>query len=233
MQEKMQKISPIKQRILQFAESLGISKREFYAKIGVSRGTLESKTGITEDVLAKFIAAYPDISIEWLLTGNGNPERKYISTSEIKDEFSLKSDHRVLSQTVPLYRITAHAGILALFHDDNSNIPVGTIQIPNLPPCDGALYVHGESMSPILKSGDIILYKKVSTDKILWGEMYLLAFTLDGDDYIAIKYIRKAADPTEVTLVSQNPDYSPQDIPLQSIRALALIKASVRFNTMG
>ena len=65
MQEKEQKISPIKQRILQFADNLNISKREFYAKIGVSRGTLESKTGITEDV------TFPDVSIEWLMQGKG------------------------------------------------------------------------------------------------------------------------------------------------------------------
>ena len=71
MQAKEQKISPIKQRILQFADSIAISKREFYLKIGVSRGTLESKTGITEDVVAKFIATYPVINPDWLLTGNG------------------------------------------------------------------------------------------------------------------------------------------------------------------
>ncbi len=72
MQEKEQKISPIKQRILYFVEKLGISKRDFYAKIGVSRGTLESKTGITEDVITKFYTAYPNINIEWLMTGNGD-----------------------------------------------------------------------------------------------------------------------------------------------------------------
>lgn len=72
MQEKEQKISPIKQRILQFADTLNVSKREFYLQIGVSRGTLESKTGITEDVLAKFIAAFPDVSIEWLIQGKGD-----------------------------------------------------------------------------------------------------------------------------------------------------------------
>ena len=71
MQEKEQRISPIKQRILQFADNLNISKREFYAKIGVSRGTLESKTGITEDVLAKCMATFPDVSIEWLMQGKG------------------------------------------------------------------------------------------------------------------------------------------------------------------
>ena len=72
MQELQQKISPIKERILIFANTLGISKREFYNKIQVSRGTLESRTGITEDILAKFIATYPEVSIEWLLTRERN-----------------------------------------------------------------------------------------------------------------------------------------------------------------
>lgn len=72
MQEGKQFISPIKQRVLSFATTLGISKREFYVNIGVSRGTLESKTGITEDILAKFIATYPDVSPLWLLTGEGS-----------------------------------------------------------------------------------------------------------------------------------------------------------------
>lgn len=71
MQEKVQKFSPIKQRILQFADSLGVSKRAFYTSIDVSRGTLESPTGITEDVLTKFIAAYPNVSLSWLILGEG------------------------------------------------------------------------------------------------------------------------------------------------------------------
>lgn len=71
MDKKEQKISPIKQRILQFVDTLGISKREFYAKIDVSRGTLESNTGITEEILAKFIATYPKIDLYWLVLGEG------------------------------------------------------------------------------------------------------------------------------------------------------------------
>lgn len=71
MQGNGQKISPIKQRILQFAKTLNISKRSFYEKIGVSRGTLESNTGITEDVVVKFIATYPQVSLEWLIRGEG------------------------------------------------------------------------------------------------------------------------------------------------------------------
>ena len=85
MQEKEQKISPIKQRILHFAKTLGISKRSFYEKIDVSRGTLESKTGITEDIVAKFIAAYPQVSLEWLIRGKGDMLVSRENISEKKD----------------------------------------------------------------------------------------------------------------------------------------------------
>ena len=76
MQDKIQKLSPIKQRILKLIDSLGISKREFYAKTGISRGTQESSTGITEKTMAKVFAVYSDINPEWLLTGNGEMMRK-------------------------------------------------------------------------------------------------------------------------------------------------------------
>ena len=71
MQGKKQKISPIKQRILQFVDTLGISKRDFYAATGISRGTLESSTGITEDTIAKVFATYPDLSPMWVVLGKG------------------------------------------------------------------------------------------------------------------------------------------------------------------
>ena len=71
MQEKLQKISPRKQRILQFVDTVGISKRDFYAATGISRGTLESSTGITEDTIAKVFATYPDLSPMWVVLGKG------------------------------------------------------------------------------------------------------------------------------------------------------------------
>lgn len=71
MQEKVQKVSPTKQRILQFVDTLGISKRDFYAATGISRGTLESSTGITEDTIAKVFATYPDLSPMWVVLGKG------------------------------------------------------------------------------------------------------------------------------------------------------------------
>ena len=72
MQEKEQKISPSKQKISEFISSLGISKRDFYAKTGISRGTIENTTGITEDTLAKLFVTYPELSAEWVLRGEGD-----------------------------------------------------------------------------------------------------------------------------------------------------------------
>lgn len=86
MQDKGQNISPIKQRILQFFGTLGISKRDFYTKTGISRGTLESKTGITEDVLTKFFATFPEVSIQWVMTGMG----KMINLLDTEKDFTTK-----------------------------------------------------------------------------------------------------------------------------------------------
>jgi transcriptional regulator with XRE-family HTH domain len=72
MQEKDNIKPTIKQRILHFVDYLDISKRSFYEKTGISRGTLEGVAGITEDTLVKFTTNYPNINLVWLLTGDGD-----------------------------------------------------------------------------------------------------------------------------------------------------------------
>lgn len=234
----MSKIATIKERILQYLEYNGISKYECYQKTGITNGVFSKKEGLSEDNLLRFISYYGDISLDWLLTGEGNmlrDEDTQIGKIEVEEQFQLRTDHNVEMQSVPLYELDATAGLVALFSDDVRQVPISHLQIPNLPPCDGSLFVRGDSMYPLLKSGDIVCYKEVTAtaDSILWGEMYLLSFSLDGEDYTTIKYIQRGDDDRHVRLVSHNPHHSPKDIPADSIRALALIKASVRFNTMG
>lgn len=238
MQENKQEKSPIKRKILTFLSEMGISQYDFYRKTGITRGILGQNNGISEENIARFLAAYPEVSVEWLFMGNGSmlrdqEEQRGVPT--VQETFPLRTDHNVKLQTVPLYELDATAGLVALFNSSSRQAPVSHIQIPDLPPCDGALYVRGDSMYPLLKSGDIILYKEIASDTrcILWGEMYLLSFVMDGETYITIKYIQRSDDDAHVRLVSQNPHHAPQDIPADSIRALALVKASIRFNTMG
>ena len=110
-----------------------------------------------------------------------------------------------------------------------------TVKIPSLPKCDGAIHIVGDSMYPLLKSGDIILYKQISTDinNVIYGEMYLLSYDIDGDDYIVVKYIRKSPQGEPfITLASENPEHASKDINCSRVTALALVKASVRINCM-
>nr|DAG15351.1 MAG TPA: putative transcriptional regulator [Caudoviricetes sp.] len=235
----MNKILP---RIESIANNEGITIGALERKIGASKGVLSRAIANGTDIQSKWIQAivenYPRYSAEWLLSGKGEMIREEATqraTPTVQAQFSLRTDHLVEMQNVPLYELDASAGLVALFADQNRRTPISHIQIPDLPPCDGAVYVRGDSMYPLLKSGDIVLYKEIpnGSQGILWGEMYLLSFTIDGESYISIKYIQKADDNRFVRLVSHNPHHSPKDIPADSIQALALIKASIRFNTMG
>lgn len=67
----MENLTNVKQRILYFIENQGIRISKFYAESGVSYGILTQKNKMTEDNIVKFITKYPQISPEWLLTGEG------------------------------------------------------------------------------------------------------------------------------------------------------------------
>ena len=111
--------------------------------------------------------------------------------------------------------------------------PVNFIHIPNLPKCDGAIYIVGDSMYPLLKSGDIVLYKQLhDIGDVFWGDMYLLSIDIDGEEYVTVKYIQKSDRKGYVKLVSQNPHHADKEVEIARIRALALVKASIRMNSM-
>lgn len=54
---------------MHFIKDQRITMRQFYADSGISRGTLESATGITEDTLAKFFAHFPEADANWIVFG--------------------------------------------------------------------------------------------------------------------------------------------------------------------
>lgn len=154
--------------------------------------------------------------------------------SEPIKEYVLKTDKRIEIQQVPLYSTQAAAGLTKTYTESHNVLE--HISIPNLPKCDGAIYITGDSMYPLLKSGDIVVYKRIKDiiNGILWGEMYLLSFLLDDEDFTLVKYIQRSEMGKDyVKLVSQNQHHQPKDILIERITALALIKASIRFNSMN
>ena len=208
----------------------GITIGALEKTIGASKGVLsrafQKGTDIQAKWLEKIVENYPQYSLDWLVSGRGDiliPNHT----------FPLRSDRQVDLQEVPLYDFDASAGLVAIFNSHHVEA-TDYLRIPNLPPVVGAIYVRGESMAPLLKRGDIVMYKKkeLSIDSILWGEIYLLSFVSDGDTYTAVKYIRKSDRPDCVCLASFNSSFASMDIPMSSITALALVKASLTFHTM-
>lgn len=228
-------------RIEELSKHEGITISALEKKIGASKGVLSRAIAKGTDIQAKWIELlvenYPNYSTEWLLTGKGDmlkptAQEQQVEVKPIHHPRSTEKKEDV--QVVYLYDFEATAGLKALFDNNKQNI-IDTIKIPNLPKCDGAIRIVGDSMYPLLKSGDIILYKQQSPDinNLLYGEMYLLSYDIDGEDYIVVKYIRKS-DKGEpyITLGSENPAHAPRDIDFSRVTALALVKASVRINCM-
>lgn len=180
---------------------------------------------------------FEDLDMNWVLTGVGDYKnsKHAIEVPQANTIYRLKTDSNLDSQAIPLYNIEASASIVSLFRDSRETEPIDFIQIPNLPKCDGAVYVTGDSMYPLLKSGDIVMYKQINNidDGIYWGEMYLISVAEHGSEMVMVKYIKKSDIEGHIKLVSQNQHHQDRDISLKKVKALALIKASIRINSMS
>lgn len=219
-------------RLKLIRKELGLTQELLAQKLGVGKSALSmietGKAALSErnkNILVQELNVNPD----WLDTGRG----EMFNAQPDFTAFMRRTDNTLPLQSVPLYSIEGTAGLVPLFEDNASNKPINYINIPNLPKCDGAIYVAGDSMYPLLKSGDIVLYKQLNDpSSIFWGDMYLLSLDLEGEEYITVKYIQKSDREGYVKLVSQNPHHADKEIPIERIRALALVKASIRMNSI-
>lgn len=143
------------------------------------------------------------------------------------------SERKLSEQEVYLYDIDAAANLQTLFTNTMENI-IDLIRVPDLPKCDGAVRVKGDSMYPLLKSGDIVFFKKINdfVNDVFFGEMYLLSMEIAGDEYVVVKYVKRSEKQDHILLESYNSNHQPKDVHLKNIKAMALVKASLRFNTI-
>lgn len=240
MDAKERKTSQLKEMISHYS---GGVNRDFAEAVGVSpqvvNNWLNRGTFDIEAIHKSFI----DVSPDWLITGEGDMLRKqptpvkYANTIQegtpAVNEYPLKTpDRKLESQTIPIYDIEATASILEQ-GDINGQI-IDYITLPNISKCDGAVTVRGESMTPIIQQGDLVLYKVYRDfSSILYGKMYLVQVQIEGDTLIMIKYVRKVeGNPSHILLCSENPDHAPMEVSLENVRSLALIKVSIRYHVM-
>jgi phage repressor protein C with HTH and peptisase S24 domain len=224
MQDKPKKTSAVKERILYFVDTLSISKREFYRITGISRGTLESESGITEETLARFIATYTNISEKWLLTGEGEMFKKDETQFE-----TLGIDRR---RALPLLPVEAIAGWDGTTSPAVMNYDCEWIEIPQFVQsgADYIIRVSGDSMSPEYRSGDLLACRRIREITFFqWGKVYVI----DSNQGIMLKRVEECVDdPDCILCVSENPRHRPFSLPKNEINSLSLVIGLVRSTEM-
>ena len=221
------------ERLKLIRKALGLTQEQLAQRLGVGKTALSMiETGRSrlstrnKNILVQELNANP----EWLESGKGE---MFNANPALSSAFRMRSDNSMPLQSIPLYSIEGTAGLVPLFEQREEHVPINYIHIPNMPKCDGAIYVAGDSMYPLLKSGDIVLYKQLhDLNDIFWGNMYLLSIDIDGEEYVTIKYIQRSDREGYIRLVSENQYHGEKDIEISRVRAIALVKASIRMNTM-
>ncbi|AWG27185.1 S24 family peptidase [Flavobacterium kingsejongi] len=174
----MDKSTNIKERILQIADYKKISKEKFFESIGMTYGNFKGKskqTPINSNAIVEILTIYPDINIEWLMTGRGeiivNDDKKAEEVNIItpSNEVFL---HKNGSSQVPkvvtvdnsgkenivLVPVKAAAGYLNGFGDPEFIQSLPTYSIPNIQNGVFRMFqVNGHSMYPTLHSGAYVV----------------------------------------------------------------------------
>lgn len=189
-------------RLRSWMNEHNITFKSLGASIDIEEGILKSifSRGIEPDIdlLQKIGENYPELSLNWVLTGKGN---EYLSdlTNEVQsDEQSgsvLSSFHLAESKergAIPYYAdLPVSAGQGGLSEVANIEKPTGYMLIPNIG-AESIFPVVGCSMLPKIKSGDLIgvnrvnRWERVEPDKIYMiitaEERMLKRLRIDSDN---------------------------------------------------
>lgn len=208
---------------------------EFARVIGVSQPTIRDVVGTKQvkpgfDALKKMVEnSSLSINSDWLMTGKGRMKKdgkfEAVVLTPLEEK---KKELRV----IPSFRIVENTSLSEVFLHEEKYLD-GLIAIPNMPSVDGAITVRGNNMEPLIKAGDLVVYKKLSDTKyIIPGQTYILEYTWDNDVRTVISYVHTSQEKDSVKLLSMKTMESPHDILISTIKAIALIKIIIRYNSI-
>lgn len=81
-----------KERLLEYLKYLGIGQNAFENNIGVSVAYISKLKGsIGSEVLAKIKRTYPELSIDWLVDGDGEMIRQNVTQNNQRDNINTAS----------------------------------------------------------------------------------------------------------------------------------------------
>lgn len=214
----------------------GLNQAEIAKELGVKptylSDMINERVPFNETFRQKLYEVYSD-----LIIGEGEMLKNVIPETEInrieRNKKTAEKLHEI--QTVPLFDSVATLGLVDVINGAEGGNVLDYISIPNLPKSDGAILVTGDSMYPLLKSGDIVALKIINIADIVFGEMHYVEYW--GHDFETefkvVKYVKKSEKGEDfVQLVSYNQHHEPKDISVKQIKTVAIVNASIRYNRL-
>lgn len=209
-----------KKRIIQFIDSKGISKANFYKKTAIKRGFLDTdklESTVSDVFLAKIIEKYPELNLYWLIMGQG----EMIVSNSASPSQKTAQDAALLLSGIPLID-------RKLFTDLKKTETIKKLHqkiryvIPELKEMktDFMIKMIGTSMYPKYNNDDTLGCIVISTDSYIeWNRVYVI----ETPQRVIIKRLQKSKKDTHVLCVSDNKNYEAFEIPRSSIKSLALV----------
>ncbi|MGV4439916.1 S24 family peptidase [Ornithobacterium rhinotracheale] len=212
------------QRIKEYIDYKGITNKEFEINVGFSNGAFASqlKRGRTigVDKLENILSSYPEISPEWLLTGEGAMLKKDREVPETPAKYNGKG--------IPLLPFDAFAGSGSDIEGINFDIIEERYEVPlfNGIKVDFLIPVKGSSMYPKYSSGDVVACRFVEELLFVqWNKVHVIDTISQG---VIMKRLKKGSKNECLTCISDNPNYDPFEIPMSDVRKIALVVGVIR-----
>ena len=240
--------SNIKERVLYISESKGITREKFFEDLGITYGNLKGKAkekALSSDVLAKIITKYPEISSEWLLTGNGEMLKsegatEVIKTPRVEIIEPIKVEGRSLmpkvvvvddedNDRIPLVSVKAQAGYLEGYDDSNYIEELPTYSLPEMRNGTYRMFqVSGFSMYPTLQDGSYVIGKFVEDWEWL-GDNRVCVVVTERDGVIVKRVTNRAREKGFLYCKSDNRDYKHIKVMLEDIKEIWECQAHISF----
>ena len=178
--------------------------------------------GTRSSTIDKISEKYPVLNAAWLKTGVGEmliSEERKSKTIEIPDS-SIVANQR---KGALIYDIDATCGLNGRDIEFTDEKVIGSIDAPEINPDSKIIFATGDSMQPLIASGDRVVIRKIeSWDFFNYGQVYLII----TNEYRLIKRVRRHPKDSDnlILLRSENPDYDDIDLPKREIIHLFIVE---------
>lgn len=220
------------ERLSQFIASIGESSSSFELKIGVSKGAIYKpiRNGKTVglEILVKIFSTYPELDVEWLITGSGTMLRKVprssagnaMMTEELRVGYNVMKGPKSIVRLVAVQQAAGWDG----HFEGHEQLVESSFYLPSRMLPAGRDYagfpIIENSMEPTLPLKSVLIAELVEPEgyhRIRTGQVYVI-ITRNGA--VIRRITNRLQEKGALQAFADNSDYTPVDIPAAEISSV-------------